>query len=118
MKVKNGNNWINIEFIQYATEQGPAIQSLIDEDNCIEIYFNYNIENDGWGSVCYEFFNTKDIKAIATGFSKILFDTRDSFEYSGYFPYENTIPSPFYTFNILRTMTNGDLDAIGNQFIR
>ena len=102
MRIQNEKDWIEIEFKQYANENEFVIQGLIDEENCVEIDFDFNIENDGWGCVGDEFFYTKDIKAIATGFSKIVFGINQSFEYSGRYPYKSLTPDPFYKFNIVR----------------
>ena len=102
MRIENEKDWIDIEFKQYAKENEFVIQGLVDEENCVEIDFDFNIENDGWGCVGDEFFYTKDIKAIATGFSRIVYGINQCFEYSGHYPYKSLIPDPFYKFNIVQ----------------
>lgn len=106
LKIENKKDWIEIEFLQYAKENEYMIQGLIDEKNCVEIVFNFNIENDGWGCVGDEFFYTKDIKEIAEGFIKVLLGICDSFNYSAGYPYECLTPPPFYTFDIKRKQEN------------
>ena len=102
MRIQNEKDWITIEFSQYANENEFVIQGLIDEENCVEIIFDYNIENIGWGCVGDEFFYTKDIKEIATGFSRIVGGANLYFEYSGCRPYKSLTPDPFYKFRIVR----------------
>ena len=102
MRIENQKDWIEIEFKQYAKENEYMIQDLIDEENCVGIAFDFNIENVGWGCVGDEFFYTKDIKALAEGFLKVLFGASDSFAYSAGFPYECLIPTPFYKFDVNR----------------
>ena len=101
MRIQNEKDWIEIEFRQYANKNEFVIEGLIDEKNCVEIDFNFNIGRD-WGCVSDEYFYTKDIKAIATGFSKIVLDENRSFKYSGCYPYKSLTPDPFYTFDIIR----------------
>ena len=105
MRITNQNDWIEIEFRQYAKENEYMIQGLIDKDNCVEIDFNFHIENDGWGCVGDEFFYTQDIKALAEGFMKVLFGKRNLFTYSAGYPYKNSTPDPFYTFSLSRDNT-------------
>ena len=102
MRIQNEKDWIDIAFRQYANENEFVVQGLIDEENCVEIFLDYNIENIGWGCVGDEFFYTKDIKAIATGFSRIVFGVNLYFEYSGCYPYKSLTPDPFYKFRIVR----------------
>ena len=102
MRIQNQKDWIDIEFARYAKDAECVIQGLFDVENCVEIDFNFNIENDGWGCVGYEYFYTKDIKALAEGFSRILFGICETFTYSAGYPYESLTPDPFYIFNIIR----------------
>lgn len=97
MRIANQKHWIKIEFLHFAKDSCHVAPPLIDEDNCVEIGFSYNIDDD-WGCVGDEFFFTKDIKALADGFSGVLLGECDSFTHSGGYPYKSLTPDPFYTF--------------------
>lgn len=102
MRIANQENWIDIEFERYAKDNIEMLDGLIDKDNCVEIGFDFDIKNHGWGCVGYEYFYTKDIKELAIGFSKILIGNVKRFAYSGAYPYVSLTPDPFYTFIITR----------------
>ena len=100
MKIENNKDHINITFLCYAKDSLDCPSNLVDKENCVEIYYNFN-DWDGWGSVTGEYFLTRDIKALAEGFSKILYGTEASLKHVGPFPFKG-VTDPFYTFQVNR----------------
>ncbi len=102
MRIENQKEWIEIVFLQYAKENKFMTQGLIDEDNCVEILISFDLGDEGWGCAGDEFFYTRDIKALAEGFSRVFFGACNSFTYSAGYPYRGPSSEPFYTFYLNR----------------
>lgn len=102
MRIENNNNWIEIEFICYVIESVCHVADIFDESNSVEIDFNFDVEDVGWGCVGDEYFHTKDIKALSEGFLKILYNETSEFVYSGDYTYKQLSNNPFYIFSLKR----------------
>ena len=106
MRIENGNDYIDLDFLRYATDDRFPASGLSDEDNCVKIGFIFNMESVGRGITGEEYFTTRDIAAMATGFSRIRYGTAQEFTLSGRYPHVNAGEKPFYTVDVRR---EGDL---------
>ena len=106
MNIENKNEYIDLGFLCYATESSHWTGDLSDEYNCVEIIFSFNIEDVGCGVTGDYFITTRDIAAMATGFSRIRYGTAQEFTLSGRYPHVNAGEKPFFTVNVCR---EGDL---------
>lgn len=100
MRLQSQEGWIEIEFSCYAQDSIDYLTGLFDVQNAVEIGFDYELADIGWGSVGYEYFIARDIKAIAKGFAEILLSEISHFSFSGSFPYDSLTPNPFYCIEI------------------
>ena len=73
MRLENEQGWIEIEFEDFAENATCRRNDLFDERNSVEIGINFSIEGIGWGCVGDEYFQTTDIKSLATGTAEVLF---------------------------------------------
>lgn len=102
MVVKSKKGWIAIAFERYAVDSAFPPADLTDEKNCVEISYSFDIENDGWGLVTYDYIHTRDIKALHEGFSKILYGVIANFTYSAGRLYGSPEADSSYRFNLKR----------------
>lgn len=86
----------------YGTENEYAYPDLPDTGSLVAIVFAFQIDSIGCGCIGEEYFSRYDVKALAEGFSKVLFGNCDSFSYSGEDPFGYLTPDPFFTFQLER----------------
>ena len=87
MRFESEQGWIEIEFNHYAEDSACWRSGLFDEQNSVELGFDFSLDGIGWGCVGDEYFLTTDIRALERGASDVLCSAIDQFSHSISFPY-------------------------------
>ena len=92
MRIQNGTNWIEVEFLS-------ARKKLGDD---IDIHFNFEIDGWGWGSVGDECLFVEDVKNLAKGLEKILNKQEEKIYIEGRPAKEWAIDGYFFATTVVR----------------
>lgn len=98
MRLENNTNWIELDFICYATDAPFIVNVLSDAKNYVETEVDFYVSDFGNGSDGYQYFHTKDIKAVAEGFKKVFSKELKEFTYCGNNPQPSSTDPLFAVF--------------------
>jgi len=81
MKICDGENYIDIDFKCYDSEDKFPTMDLEDEKNCVMVVYGYDIRDHGWGVGGDEYFSTQDIVNVYRGLLDLVSGRTNRFFY-------------------------------------